>query len=404
MPTSATFLRHAGTCLALLLTLQAPAHAQAPSCTPQSLVGSQPGQVGTVVICAVPLRADPAFRAMVALLNELATRSDDLRASVQKLTPALNGATQGVSAAQAAAMANSVTRRLQADGQASEARVLREIDRLRVSLEDVQEKLVVALADPARQAEARAAMGGAAGEALGRLDFATAQRLLDDAGQIKTNTLSACAKDPKLLQIARGEAEQAMQTLKNMQAPVRCARTWPTLTAFYDSAKSALERGDLNAACSAFEEFKGRSMQVTGELSTAQMQVDLEAQQVEFHVGIARSTYVNLHGRTTRSNRVLAQRNASTPDLRRELGRADELLARAEEQAARGEYSDALGTLVDATNAYRSIEFRGGGYTAPFVPMPKPSFQSAAEVRERMRSQANASKAAMQASGIYVCN
>lgn len=390
--------------LALLAALLAPvaSRAQVQECTPQSLVGTRPGQTGTVVVCSPSLASDPVIKALAARLNDLAARTDDLGQSVRRLAPAINGSADALSPAQKRELAASVSRQLQADSARTEARMSREIDRLRLSFEDFQDKVNAALADPARQGDVRSALGGAAGEALARLDFNTAQKVLDDLAQIKTNTLSACAKDPKLLQITRGEAEGAMATLRSLQAPTRCAKAWPTLQAFYDSATAALGRNDLNAACSAFEEFRGRSQQVQAELSSGDFLAVQRRQAAEQHVAQMRLRYDTMRERAQRDNRVMAQRFANTDELRRELVRADETLARADAQAAAGQVDEAMGTLVDAVNGYRSIEYRGGRYNTPFTPLPK-SMAGVSDARRNAQLQAQAADASLQAAGLTVC-
>lgn len=392
---------HAALLAALLVPLAS--HAQVQECTPQSMVGTRPGQTGTVVVCSPALASDPVIRGLAARLNDLAARTDDLGHSVRRLAPAINGSADALSLAQKRVLAASVSRQLQIDSARTEARMSREIDRLRLSFEDFQDKVTAALSDPARQGDVRSALGGPAGEALARLDFNTAQKILDDLAQIKTNTLSACAKDPKLLQITRSEAEGALAKLRSQDAPKRCPKAWPTLMAFYESASAALGRNDLNAACSGFEEFKMRAMMAQGELYSRQFNSTLALSQMKFHSDLYRQQYEAMLQRVTRSNRVLAERNANTQELRQELLRANETLQRAQAEAANERYGEAWALLVDVTNQYRSIEFRGGGYDTPFVPIPRPQIKTAEDIRRDMEAQAESQATTIQAAGLSVC-
>lgn len=329
--------------------------ADALECSEQRILGTKSGQTATLQLCLPSLRRDPAIVALVERLERLSAQGDDQRRKVEGLVQAMGRTTVELSPAQLDKLAASLARRLPPGPQTSDSTLLRELQRLQLNLDELQERLAPALADPQAAGPARKALAGDVGDLVTRLDFAAAMERLTE---VLERRKSACEADPALLAVARRSAEAPYAQLAGGRGPSRCAREWPNLQTLRKAATDAEARRDFATACSAYKDLQDRAERVAGEL-----QYEDQAEQAY------RQGYEQLVV-TVRSMRDLQHRQARTPQHAAALAQSDAMLLDAETMARNGAYREGMNRLQETLEAYRVAVPNPYSVKLGFTPMP----------------------------------
>ena len=170
--------------VALALTCQR-GLAQAQVCSEGRIFGIEPGKVSKFVSCLPSQRTDPVLVQVLAKLNERAASDQDFGRSVEKLIAALGPVSAELSSRKLATLSATLTKRLDEQNAKSNTVLLREIDRLRISFEELSEKVTASRKGPAAS-KTEAALGGDAGDAVASLDLDRANRILDELAGIRS--------------------------------------------------------------------------------------------------------------------------------------------------------------------------------------------------------------------------
>jgi uncharacterized protein YjbI with pentapeptide repeats len=179
-------VRKALAAVGLVSSLMAPvAVAQQVPCEEWAIVAVDPRNNSRLHVCSAILREVPALRAQLDRLNAAVSSSTDAQRDLVKFTAALNDMAKQLKAQDANRLAASLAARIEENGRESDARLMREIDRLRLGMLDIQEKLDSARSSQQVATATRAAIAGPAGEAIGRLDLDAAKSILDGIGRIE---------------------------------------------------------------------------------------------------------------------------------------------------------------------------------------------------------------------------
>jgi hypothetical protein len=359
-------------------------YAQPVPCEEWAIVGADPKNNGRLQVCSATLRQVPELAAKIERLNAAAARSADATRNLAEMKTALNDLARQLKAQDINRMATSLAERIGRRERDTDERLLREFDRLRLDMMDVREKLDAARSNPQAAERAREALNGPAGEAIVRLDFATANQILDGLVRIETGVNEIKGKDtvrgvystnPTLLAEIRSGAGAALAELKKKSAADRCTKGWQIVARLNDSARQAEQNGDLNVAGTTYKEVEDRARAIVNELSvidatqqsTQQASAMMQAQQAR----MASQAFM-LARRSYQDRLVVASRMANSPALQRELGRAKQMAAEAEALASNGRAFDAADKVVDAANLLAEVEEKAGNYRFPLPRLPKP--------------------------------
>jgi uncharacterized protein YjbI with pentapeptide repeats len=178
----------AGLAVVLALAASLPAAmsvAQPVPCEEWAIVAMDPKNNGRLHVCSSILREVPALRAQVDRLNAAVAKTADAQRDLAKFTAALNEMSRQLKSQDVNRLAASLADRIDQSGREGDARLMREIERLRLGMLDIQEKVDGARADQRVAADARAALTGPAGDAIARLDLDTARNILDGIVRIE---------------------------------------------------------------------------------------------------------------------------------------------------------------------------------------------------------------------------
>lgn len=134
-----------------------------------------------MVICQPALTSNPVVINLSSRIGAAESLSREMQASFRQLEQKVSlAASQGLTPQQQAALVDRIVRQVRADLAESEARATRRVDRLGEQVHDWTARVVPLLADSARRGTVVAALSGATGDALARLDFGTADEMLSD--------------------------------------------------------------------------------------------------------------------------------------------------------------------------------------------------------------------------------
>lgn len=158
--------------------------AQSPKCLEGRIFGRDVSANAKYELCLPSLSTDPAVLAMMSTLNRLAAENADSRQKIDKLVAALDATSPELSAKRVATLATSIASKLNSESSTSSVQVLREIERLRLSFEELQERVVAARSDQQLSVQTGAALGGAAGDAIAHLDLQRANEILAQLSNI----------------------------------------------------------------------------------------------------------------------------------------------------------------------------------------------------------------------------
>jgi hypothetical protein len=348
------------------------------ACESWAILSAGGGPANTLSVCSSLLRELPALREQVARMNALAARDADTRRDLQRFGTTLNEMARKLRPADVKAMADAVAARMQGTNARGDAALLNEIDRLRVGLREMNQKLEQVQSQPAMRPGADAAIGGEAGQAIARLDFDTARGLLDGLQRIENKIDDAqgpYALDPALLALARREAMEGYGQAERAGAPARCAKGWASLRTLLEAAQAMQSQGRLNAAGLTFRELSERSTQIATELgaidSLAHVNAEAARRQFAFETQMQQQIYDSVV-RSFDQRRSGAVSRARTPELRGRIGQADAMRAQALELSAAGRQAEAIDLMVDGANLLGRIESEAGSYPVPLSNLPKP--------------------------------
>lgn len=345
------------------------AGAQPGACEEWAIVAADPRNNGRLQVCSAALREVPALRAQVDRLNAAAARSDDAQRDLARFNAALNELTRQMKAQDVNRLAASLAQRIEQNARDTDTRLMREIERLRFGMQDINEKLKIAGGDAASAAQAKSMLTGEAGQAIARLDLDTANKLLEGLADV-----AVYASNPQLFAQVRSDAQNALGQLRKHNAAQRCANGWKAVTTLHESAVAAEKRGQVNTAGATYKDVAERANAIVSELSITdsvtaaqnQATASLRAQQQQLE-----KQAFDLSKRRYEDRLPMATRFARSSKLQQELAQARQMAAQAEQLAREGRGFDAADMLVDAANLLGRIESEGGNYQMPMANMPK---------------------------------
>lgn len=386
MPMTAPPIRIAGLGLlaALLSSLAVPTLAQTPvrgssvPCGAGAITGpgTRPGQ--TLVLCGSLQQRAPALAAQLTRANA-AARDEETRRDLQRFGDTLNSMARRLKPQDTQALADAVAARLQqgASPAQGDSALVNEMDRLRLSLREMNQKIDALREQPGLQARTDSALQGEAGQALARLDFDTARGMLDSLQRIESKIDDAqgpYAANPALLAMVRSEALTGLDKAGRAQAASLCARGWSSLGTLKTAADALQQQGKLNAAGLAYKDLQDRAAQVLNELSARasikRVQQDSERQLAQIQQAAQQASVASATSAFER-RRTPALAQARTPALRARVADADAMRTQAEKRAAQGDYLGAADLLIDGANLLGRVESEGGNYRMPLEDMPK---------------------------------
>lgn len=336
--------------------------------------GARPGQV--LGLCGA--LQSSALAEQITRANA-AARDEDTRKDLQRFGEALNTLSRRLKPQDTQTLADAIAARLrQSAGTAQgDAALVNEIDRLRLGLREMNQKIAALRGQPGLQARADGALQGEAGQALARLDFATASQLLDSLQRIEGKIDDAqgpYAANPALLAMVREQALSNLEQARQARAPERCAKGWTQLGTLRSAAEALQQQGKLNAAGLAFKDLQDRGAQVLGELAAVdavqRAQQDSQRQMSQAQQA-ARQQVVDMAMAQFERRRAPAVAQARTPALRARVAEADALRDQARQRAAQGDPLGAADLLVDGANLLGRVESDGAGYRIPLSDIPK---------------------------------
>jgi hypothetical protein len=307
------------------------AQAQDKPCETWAIVTQDAKGSGKVVACSRLLRDVPALSAAVDRLNSATIAHADRQRELERFVRSLGAAGQQLSPKNVALLARSIAEQINRGAGQSDERMLRELERLRIDMDDVRDKVSDAQTKKESAQRVSAAMQGDAGEAIARLDFKAAQSILD-----KLSDTGAYASNAVLLAQVRKDADQAMRQLASVNATERCPRGMAELTALRSSAVAAELRGQLNTAGAGYSDVHDRAVFIFSELSSRTAMA-----------GMYQSNFENMR-QTANTLRRLLQKQIRTPQQADELAQMDKHLADSDVLAQSGQYVQALNRLGDA--------------------------------------------------------
>lgn len=362
---------------AMPASAQTPVRGSAASCETGAITGTGGDAARTLTLCSRLLAEVPALTAQLARLNALGARDEETRRDLQRFGATLNDMARRLKQQDNAALASAVAERLQRTLGGSESALLNEIDRLRVSMREMNQKVDELRSQPALQRRTDAAVSGEAGRAMAQLDFEAAKGVLDSLQRIESKIDDAqgpYAANPALLAMVRNEALSGYEKARQLGAPARCTRGWSSLGTLLAAAEDTFKQGKVNAAGLSYKDMSERAGQMLGELSMLdsmrEAQQQIAQRQEEMHK-TTRQRNVERATSVFDRRRAPAAQQARTAALRSRLAEADAMRSRALQMAEAGDAQAAADLLIDGANLLGRIESEGGNYRMPLEDIPK---------------------------------
>ena len=354
------------------MTTPVQANTQAVQCSDQKIVGNDPRNNAKLVLCMPALRNDPAIVAIIDMLNRLNESNQKSAPRVQELVGSLASTTETLNAKQRMAMADNIAKQLLPALQQSDAQALSEIDRLRIGMNDVQDKLSKVLKAKGSQASVKEAMNGEAGDAIVSLKFEQATEMLTLLRQIAKGG-SSPFDDPARFSTTKREAESAWNRVDANRAKRLCPQDWQSIIEIRNAAIDEERRGDFRTAGDSYNELIDRLGIVTGLLSANDWATEMHRD------GFERLRKLVLMTRTS------AWRFIKTLEDRNAFANADEILAQSDDLALNGMYEEAKAKLSEAINTFQliGIVFPSGAGTPPVPKMTKFAPSSAPKIERK---------------------
>lgn len=327
------------------------------------------GTKGVVVTCSIDGKAPPGLGALAERLNLVTTkatgsprRGADLRRDVERFITSLSNLNRALPPSVLSAFGRGLGERIQTALIATDDRLFRELDRLRVEFDDTQDKILESR--DRDEAGTTIALEGAAGAALAALDFDQARRTLD--GMSKAG--GPCTIDPKLLARTRAELDRSWTTLANLQASTHCPSTWSEYSEARQSAIDAQGRGLLDAACKMYEALNDRVSMLVMELDAQRT----SNQMFKDNFTSSLSNVKGLRDMMTSAHKIYSRQPANTllvplDKQRAFLQRGDQLLEESEALGRAGRYLDGLNRLNEALGNITAVN---SGVVTSMGPIP----------------------------------
>lgn len=257
---------------------QQPIAGTAVPCERNSIIA--PGGVtSTLVVCARVERSVPELKAQLAQLeSRLTARDDETRHEIVGLGRALNTLARQLKPADVDTLARTLAARLSAFASAPDARMFAELSRLRIDLREVNEKIDSLRAAPATASRTEAELLGSTGAALGQMEFAHANAMLDGLARVETK-IDAMSRDLRdlahpaeaaaVLDSDRRIAKDAWKRFLDAGGQLRCPVLHTELGRMLLASSEAEESSRLLVARNLLMTVMTRSMQATAELQNA---------------------------------------------------------------------------------------------------------------------------------------
>ena len=356
---------------------QTPVSGSSAPCEASALTTSGKGPGATLVVCSRASRDAPALQEAIARLNALAARDEDTRRDLQRFGGTLNDMSRRLKAIDVKTFADAVAARIQRGAAQGDGALVNEVDRLRVSMREMNQKLEDLRARPGLQDKTDAAVAGEAGQAIARLDFETARGMLDRLTVLERRVEESqgpYAANAALFEATRNEALERLERVRRDGGPARCAKGWAGLETLRAAAEDTQRQGKVNAAGLAYKELFERAIQIGNEMGVVDSLSRIQqssAQQRDALQQRSMQQAFEFAGMTFERRRPNALRQVRTDALRAKLAEADAMRTRAAELAQRGQYLEGADLLIDGANLLGRIESEGGNYRIPMQDIPK---------------------------------
>jgi hypothetical protein len=360
------------------------AQAQSSQCeTSKILIDNKEGRI---IACSQLLNEVPALIDAVRRLNETAAKDAEARRDVDRFIRSLNETSGELPPKYQSQLAQSISDRVIRAQAGGVGRVARDVERIRVDLEDMREKIAEVRSSTGEEGT-RNALGGPTGAAIAALDFNQAKQIIDELSQIKAQTAGPYTAAPQEIIPIRDEVNRAKQRLVSAGAAERCPEAWKLLLSSIESADQVEKRNQHDAAAALFQNIQGRAAILLAELQYQDMAADAPRQQyaaaranIENMLNMQRARFEN----RKEQRQLLAAVNPSyKQDPRPYFDDVSRLLSEADALAKTGKYGDANAKLTDASDALWSAMF-GTGYKAPrynAAPLSMPNVFSSPQCR-----------------------
>ena len=261
---------------------QGAAPAAGRDCEAQAIVGiaGSARETPKLIACSRLLTEVPALRAAVDRLNAaLSVRSaadDERLRSIEKMLRQLNEASRQLPVRLTSQFAASFARQfdtLPAGG--SDEQLIRQVDRMRLDLEEVQETTRRLAAQDSGIVKVREAYDGDAGAALARFEFRKAVEILDRLTRIeaKIDRLGNPPQAAPLLQVERREVDTWLQSFRTLGGPQRCPGVDADVAGLLRESESTAAAGQAQGARELLSGVFRRLMTAVGRLRFEDMQV-----------------------------------------------------------------------------------------------------------------------------------
>ena len=160
-----------------------------PRCETQMIFGSEPGRNGRMQLCSKLLEQVPALQAAVDRLNLLTMENAQTLLRVERFVATLGSTSRQLSAKQIDTLADNIAQRINSSARQGDAQLAAELTRLALEFGNTQTRSQLALQQPDTAEPTRQALQGEVGDAIARLDFNTANGLLDALLRIETTVV-----------------------------------------------------------------------------------------------------------------------------------------------------------------------------------------------------------------------
>lgn len=356
---------------------QTPVTGTSRPCDASALISTGTGPAATLTACNRAAREAPGLAAALEQLNAVAARDEDTRRDLQRFGATLNDMSRRLQGPNWKNFAEALAVRIERSAARGNAALVNEIDRLRVSLRETNQKLDEVRSRPGLQQAADGAMAGEAGQAVARLDFDAVRSLLDGLEAVRRDVADAqgpYAANATLYDAARREALERLEHVQRAGGATRCAKGMASLQTLRTAAEDLQRSGKVNASGLTYKDLFERAVQIANELSVLDSLENVRQSSAQQRSALERQSAQRAYdfaGMTFDRRRAGAARMARTEALRGRIGEADAMRTRAAELAQRGQLLEAADLLVDGANLLGRIESDAGNYRVPLDDIPK---------------------------------
>lgn len=211
-----------------------------------------PDRNGTIEICSAMAAQVPKLSKQLS--DAMKTLGDQKKqiSELTRLVKNLNSVGRDIDAGQQERLLNSLTQELEKSMRAGDERTRRTMQDLSDKLDDIQQQLSTARASASGATEISKAMKGEVGDAIARLEFASAGRMMD-------SLLLKLSQIESKVDAVRGDTTEMRSTLKQIASEISQLGKQGGLidnpsgySALYHNARILAQRGELDRALEAY--------------------------------------------------------------------------------------------------------------------------------------------------------